>query len=257
MLFSVIIPYFNASATIKNCVESVVLQTHPVLEIIIVDDASREEDRLYLQEIALNYPKLRIIVSDQNRGAAHSRNLGASAAQGEWIAFLDADDVWLPNKIQMLSVYVDKYDFISHDYSEEASLGHHHAVDETKYTYANFLIKNRISTPTVVVRKSKYIPFNSQYRYAEDYDAWLNYFASNINSIHLHVTLAHGFKRSFGASGLSGNMCAMYFSEIKILSQQRYSKRISISLCVILQLLWFLKFVVRMIKVQTRRALHA
>ena len=257
MSISVIIPYFNASATIKNCVESVVVQTHAVLEIIIVDDASREKDRQYLQEIVHDYPILRIIVSEKNRGAAHARNVGISASHGEWIAFLDADDVWLPNKIQTVSRYFERFDFISHDYAEEAPRGDHHEVTETQYTYSDFLIKNRISTPTVMLRKSKYIPFNSQYRYAEDYEAWLNYFASNITCIHLRVTLAHGFKRSFGVSGLSGNLRAMYLSEIKILSQQRNYKRISMSLCLILQLLWFLKFVVRLIKVKKRQTRHA
>ena len=257
MSISVVIPYFNASSTIKDCLDSVISQTVPVMEIIVVDDASLDEHRQYLHDLAHNYPILRIIVSIQNEGAAQSRNKGSWAASGLWIAFLDADDVWMPNKIQTITPYLEKFDFISHDYGEQMAQNSNSEITLSRYSYTDFLIKNRISTPTVMVRKNKYIPFNSSYRHAEDYEVWLNYFYSNITSIHIHATLAHGFKRAFGESGLSANMRAMYAAEVRVLVQQRNYKRVSLILFLLLQVLWFFKFIVRLIKIQTRRMFHA
>jgi glycosyltransferase involved in cell wall biosynthesis len=94
---SVVIPTYNRAATVERAIQSALAQTLPPLEVIVVDDASddRTEERLGM----IRSPLLRVIRHAQNQGAAGARNTGIEAARGDCIAFLDADDEWLPNKL--------------------------------------------------------------------------------------------------------------------------------------------------------------
>jgi O-methyltransferase/8-demethyl-8-(2,3-dimethoxy-alpha-L-rhamnosyl)tetracenomycin-C 4'-O-methyltransferase len=94
---SVVIPTYNRAATVERAIQSALAQTLPPLEVIVVDDASddRTEERLGM----IRSPLLQVIRHAQNRGAAGARNSGIEAARGDFIAFLDADDEWLPNKL--------------------------------------------------------------------------------------------------------------------------------------------------------------
>jgi glycosyltransferase involved in cell wall biosynthesis len=97
-LVSVIIPTYNRGDLIGRAIASVIAQTYQNLEIIVVDDASTED---IAQEIAhIDDPRLRYIHHETNLGGSAARNTGIKAAQGEFVAFLDSDDVWLPHKLQ-------------------------------------------------------------------------------------------------------------------------------------------------------------
>jgi glycosyltransferase involved in cell wall biosynthesis len=89
---------FNSAATIKRAVDSVVAQTYPNFEIIIVDDGSTDDAAKPIKEWRIE--KLTIIEHPQNRGAAAARNTGIAAARGRWVAFLDSDDSWKSSKIE-------------------------------------------------------------------------------------------------------------------------------------------------------------
>jgi glycosyltransferase involved in cell wall biosynthesis len=95
---SVVIPAYNAARTIAAAVGSVRAQTVPVLEIVVVDDASRDDTAQVLARLA--GPDLRLLRNADNRGGAVSRNRGIDAARGDYVALLDADDVWLPAKLE-------------------------------------------------------------------------------------------------------------------------------------------------------------
>jgi glycosyltransferase involved in cell wall biosynthesis len=93
---SVIVPAFNAGAYISETIDSALRQTHRDLEVVVVDDGSTDDTSERLRAFGD-----RISVYRQpNRGVAAARNHGASVASGEWLAFLDADDVWLPTKLE-------------------------------------------------------------------------------------------------------------------------------------------------------------
>lgn len=96
-LVSVVIPLFNRVALIRRTLDSVIAQTLQDYEIIVVDDGSTDGSADFVQ--SLNLDRLRLIRNSQNRGAAAARNIGISAASGRWIAFLDSDDFWEPNKL--------------------------------------------------------------------------------------------------------------------------------------------------------------
>lgn len=97
MNISVIIPTYNREKLIEKCINSVLEQTYQPTEIIVVDDGSTDgtPDKIY----KLNSPIIRVIIGEKNRGAQAARNLGIKEAKGDWIAFLDSDDVWLPDKL--------------------------------------------------------------------------------------------------------------------------------------------------------------
>jgi glycosyltransferase involved in cell wall biosynthesis len=96
-LVSVVVPAFNSALTIERALRSVAAQSYVRWEAIVVDDAS-DDDGADRAE-AMNDPRIRLIRLPLNGGPANSRNLGISAARGELVAFLDADDEWLPDKL--------------------------------------------------------------------------------------------------------------------------------------------------------------
>ncbi|GAA4428216.1 hypothetical protein GCM10023188_12230 [Pontibacter saemangeumensis] len=95
---SVIIPTYNRADTILYCLESILKQTYPVHEIIIVDDVSTDATEDVI--LKLNNPKVKFISLDKKGGAQAARNLGIYLAEGNWIAFQDSDDEWRHDKIQ-------------------------------------------------------------------------------------------------------------------------------------------------------------
>jgi len=98
-LVSVIIPTYNRAHLIEATIDSVRQQTYPHLEIIIVDDASKDNTEEVVKAIA--DPRIRYICNETNQKASITRNNGVQSAKGDYIAFLDSDDVWFPNKIEL------------------------------------------------------------------------------------------------------------------------------------------------------------
>lgn len=91
---SVIIPVYNSEKYLAEAIDSVLAQTYQDFELIIIDDGSSDHSR----EIATSYPKVNYVYQE-NRGVAAARNRGVQLAKGDFLAFLDADDIWLPNKL--------------------------------------------------------------------------------------------------------------------------------------------------------------
>src|SRR5690606_27199889 len=94
-LISVIIPAYNAEATIVEAVESVLAQTYRPLEVLIIDDGSSDATAALIEN---KYESVRVI-RQSNAGPSAARNHGIREAKGAWVAFLDADDRWLPEKL--------------------------------------------------------------------------------------------------------------------------------------------------------------
>lgn len=110
-MVSVVIPAYNRETTIERAVRSCLNQTYPSLEVIVVDDKSKDNTVEILNRI--EDKRLRVIVLEDNGGACRARNIGASHANGEWIAFQDSDDEWLPEKIEKQLAFMKNgnYDF--------------------------------------------------------------------------------------------------------------------------------------------------
>jgi glycosyltransferase involved in cell wall biosynthesis len=120
--FSVVIPAFNAAATLARAIESVLVQSWPAHEIIVVDDGSTDATA----EVARQFGNAVRLIQQPNSGVSVARNAGASAATGDWLAFLDADDWYAPERIQLHAEWIAEdatLDFLTGDYVYQDDTG--------------------------------------------------------------------------------------------------------------------------------------
>ncbi len=96
---SVVMPAYNAAATLRSSMESVFAQTHTEVELLVIDDRSKDATWEIVQEVAARDPRVVPIRQTRNGGVAAARNAGLDAATGTHIAFLDSDDRWHPDKL--------------------------------------------------------------------------------------------------------------------------------------------------------------
>lgn len=97
---TVVVPAYNRAATIDRCLASIRAQTYPHWEVVVVDDGSTDTTREATRAVAAGDPRIRLVEHRQRRGAQAARNTGISEARGEWIAFLDSDDEFLPHSLE-------------------------------------------------------------------------------------------------------------------------------------------------------------
>lgn len=120
--FSVIIPAHNSAATLARAVDSVLAQSYPAQEIIVVDDGSADET----PEVAARYGERLRYIRQDNAGVSSARNQGAQAAHGDWLAFLDADDWYYPDRLRLHAEWIQKdasLDFLTGDYEYQDGAG--------------------------------------------------------------------------------------------------------------------------------------
>ena len=117
-LITVIIPAFNAQATIERSVKSALNQTHGSVELIVVNDCSTDKTSLLLQNLKKEARNLRVINNKFNKGTSAARNQGIDAAMGEWITFLDADDYFDLKYLEAVRDHLQKQEFICTSYVE-------------------------------------------------------------------------------------------------------------------------------------------
>ncbi len=117
-LVSIIMPNYNGAKYIRETVESVLSQTYTNWEILLVDDCSTDNSLEIVE--SYNDARIRIFKNETNRGGAASRNRALREAKGKWIAFLDGDDVWLPEKLEKQIKFMNKngYGFSYSAYEE-------------------------------------------------------------------------------------------------------------------------------------------
>lgn len=197
---SVVIPCFNAEKYIAAAVSSVFAQDWPDLEILVVDDGSSDRSAELVRDI---FPDVKLI-QQANQGVAAARNNGITQAQGDWIAFLDADDIWLPGKLhaqwKMLSAapavrmsYTAWQVWASIDPVPQpeylaALLSQSGDIDRwsgpSGWIYSQLLLDCEVWTSTVLAHRSVFAEvglFDPTLRIGEDYDLWLR--ASQVTQI--------------------------------------------------------------------------
>ncbi len=105
---SVVIPTYNRANTIVPCIESVLAQSYPVNEIIVIDDSSTDDTLSIINNLKYN---IRVLQTQKNSGAQTARNIGIKSAKSEWIAFLDSDDEWVSNKMEKQISALEEFNF--------------------------------------------------------------------------------------------------------------------------------------------------
>lgn len=108
---SVVIPTYNRSTTIKRALDSVFRQSIGKIEIIVVDDASTDNTEEIINELSKTHPELSYYKFSKNKGACAARNKGIELAKTNYVTFLDSDDEWHPNKIEIQGSFLEKNDY--------------------------------------------------------------------------------------------------------------------------------------------------
>lgn len=180
-MISVIIPTYNCAKYICEAIDSVLYQTYSDYEIIVIDDGSTDATRTVIMNC---YKMVRYFYMDNN-GAAAARNYGISKAQGEFIAFLDADDKWLPQKLEKQVALFHKNDELGMVFTEN-SFFNEQGITMSKANkrerlmtgdiVRNIFLNSYVATPTVMVRKSVFAAvglFEEELVVAEDDNMWM------------------------------------------------------------------------------------
>lgn len=220
---SVVVPCYRHLNKLHRAISSINSQTVAPLEVIIINDGGPISDEHFISELALDFPRLNFKIKSlpYNSGAGEARNIGWAMASGDFIAFLDADDSWHPNKLQTQYYLMLKNPDIllsGHGYSVGPSKYILHINSEPqirRLTKFMIFFKNPFTTPSVMVRSSINSRFDCKQRYCEDYRLWLEIAALNIKVGYIDLPLAILHKPSISAAGLSSNTFKMSLGEIK------------------------------------------
>jgi len=129
--FSVVIPSYNQAPFVGDAIQSVLEQTYPDFEIIVVDDASPDNSNEIIQ--GFTDPRVRLIRHEKNRGLPAARNTGMRAARGEYIALLDADDYFHPEKLAAHAAFIEHNSEVEITYNSRFDL--HHSADKIRAIY--------------------------------------------------------------------------------------------------------------------------
>ena len=161
-MISIVTPVYNASAFIRQTIEMVQAQTYTDWELILVDDGSKDNSCEIIETYLKEKPdkRIRLIKKGKNEGAALSRNCGIKEAKGRYIAFLDADDVWLRHKLQRQMEFMKDNNagflFSAYEFGDENAVGTGRIVHVPQsLTYKKALSRTVIFTTTVLLDTKK------------------------------------------------------------------------------------------------------
>jgi len=215
---SVVIPCFRCAQTVERAVFSIVQQTLLPEQVLLVEDCSGDagETLNSLYRIQASYGdrlNVKIIRLEKNGGPGVARNAGWEAAKSSYIAFLDADDVWHPRKLEIQIAWMEAHPEVALtgtrtlviERLEEAPV-QLPPITVRKLAFSRMLVINSIPTRSVVVRSNVPNRFLPGKRYSEDYLLWLSAIADGYQAFLLEVPLAYSFKRDFGVGGLSAHL---------------------------------------------------
>ena len=254
---SVIIPMYNAENTVMKALDSVRLQKGDfVFEIIIVNDGSTDASRNVVENYRKQNPQMNIILLDQpNSGVSKARNAAMEVSGGEYIALLDSDDEWLPEKTERQMPYLvndeENIDFISCR-RKNHKIQFPYVVGKNSFaeiTFRKIMLRNE-AQPSTVIFKRKILEntgfFDPNQRYAEDINYWLRISKNNrMYILDEELVIAGGGKRTFGVSGLSANLSEMEKGFQKNLREMLSNDRIT-RIEYFLYFIYFrIKFVIR------------
>jgi glycosyltransferase involved in cell wall biosynthesis len=240
-------------------------QSQRPAEVFLIDDASGDETLDVLQEIARSFPDwVKVIALPENQGPGSARNAGWDAATQPFIAFLDADDSWHPEKLRVqYGVMRDdpSIDLSGHQRVDLYNDGELPAISETivinKIRGIELIYGNKFSTPTVMLKRQLPFRFEAKKRYAEDLHLWRQIALGHGTVVRLESPLAYIHKAPYGASGLSADMWAMEKGELSSLRSLYATNHISWGLLALGSTFSIAKYVRRMAYVQLARIFGA
>jgi glycosyltransferase involved in cell wall biosynthesis len=177
---SVIIPTYNRAALVRRAAASALAQTYGACEVVVVDDGSTDAT---LEALGPFLSRIKFLRAPENRGVSAARNLGIAAARGEWLAFLDSDDLWLPDKLTRQMAYLATHPETLWCQTEETWVRRGVRVNPPRSCRKEggriFLrsLERCLVSPSAVILHRRLIEdhggFDETLPAAEDYDLWL------------------------------------------------------------------------------------
>jgi glycosyltransferase involved in cell wall biosynthesis len=222
---SVIIPCFNNGKYLRECLDSVLSQTFQDFEVIVVDDGSTDDTHSIVNSYGSKLKYLR----QANQGPASARNAGIKLSQGDYIAFQDADDFWLSEKLELQYKFLREHHQYLWVYSDMSTFNDSQALQESWFSdrstyegrvFERLIDNNFIPTITVLIKKQALVEvggFDENLRSCEDKDLWLR-LALNNPLGRSNQILA---KRRFHANNLVRDSRLLISSEIEVMKKLR------------------------------------
>ncbi|MDR2222764.1 MAG: glycosyltransferase family 2 protein [Flavobacteriaceae bacterium] len=219
---SVIVPCYNCVSTIEECINSIVQQSYPVGEIILVNDGSTDQtlEMLYSLEKKYSDTAFRItILTQQNAGPSSARNRGLDVASGDWIAFLDADDVWHKDKLERQVQVINHYrDIVVVGGGKGKFKTEKIALQGIEVGLKRLCFKNYFLTSSTIVKQENInkIRFNEGQDYSEDYRFFMDVLKNNNLGFSIDANVSRNIynKRDYGDAGLSKDIWKMEKGEL-------------------------------------------
>jgi glycosyltransferase involved in cell wall biosynthesis len=221
---SVVVPCYRCLATLERAVSSVLQQTRRPAELILVDDANGDTTWELLQLIQARHRGwVKTVQLPVNVGAASARNAGWNMATQRYVAFLDADDAWHPQKIEIQYSYMQQnLDVVLSGHlcrqlpegSTDTPLWQLVQGDTEVITWLSLLLRHKFVTPSVMVKREIAFRFAEGARFMEDHRLWLEIVGASLRTVKLNVELAAIYKPAYGSSGLSANLWSMERAEL-------------------------------------------
>ena len=221
---SAIIPCYRCSNTIARAVESIDQQSLRPVDVILVDDCSGDGTLNVLLALQERYPQgwVKVIALKKNSGPGEARNAGWEISTQPYVAFLDADDSWHPQKIEVQYCWMMKHpnvDITGHR-CVELSVEHKYPVFRIDFfrthniTKRSLLLGNQLSTPSVMLKREIPHRFQKGKYYAEDYLLWLEIVCTGLSAQKIDLPLAYLYKAPYGEGGLSSQLLKMELGEL-------------------------------------------
>ncbi len=178
-LVSVIVPCYNCEKLVAETINSIINQSYSDFEIITIDDCSKDNTLKVLKDLAEKDKRIIVIENQKNMGVALTRNNGVKVAKGEYIAFLDSDDIWHRDKLKIQMEYMLSNDvdmtatsYELYDESMENIINSYQVAEDISYN--TLLYENVIGLSTVVMKKDVFNLYKMTNKYIhEDYELWL------------------------------------------------------------------------------------
>lgn len=260
---SVVIPMYNSENTIINTLNSIKNQTafNYILEIIVVNDGSKDSSLSVVKKYIDDNKNMPIIFIDKhNEGVSCARNIGMKNAKGDWIALLDSDDIWLPNKIEIQMKMIEEHceiDFLGGDINDKGLKILWKRINGLyKADVKDVCLKMFPQTSAAIFKRSIFEEiggYDENQKYAEDGNYFLK-ICAHYNYYHLPVQMVYygGGKPGFGFSGLSANLREMYKGNIKNIKELKKNLIISASFYKFLRIFYWIKYIRRILITRLR-----
>ena len=187
-LVSIIVPVYNSEAYLAQTIESVQQQTYPHWELLLVDDCSTDTSAAMIEAYAAQDERIHYIRLSENSGAAIARNTGLAASKGRYIAYLDADDLWFPQKLERQLAFLTQnnvsFSCCAYEKIEQDGSSLHKTVWMPKTMNYHQLLKNTIIQTVGVIVDTKLIDptllVMPDVRRGQDFATWLQILRSGI-----------------------------------------------------------------------------